>query len=131
MKRVLLILMALLQITFCNAKDDGERTSPSLNTEIVRKCSYLDIEGVKYYDVIVTLKSKKRVGWSSDMYSVKVLVKDQKGKKLYKKTIKNSYLYIFSDGQIQVGTPKFNKIMIVKSIVGSWHGEIREKEGIW
>ena len=63
---------------------------------------------------------------------MKVIVKDESDKKIYKKTFKNCYLYIFSNGQIQVGKPKFHRIVIRQSWYdNTWCGEIKEKEGIW
>ena len=46
------------------------------------------------------------------------------------KTFKNCYLYIFSNGQVQVGQPKFNQIVISRA-GERWFGEIKEKEGVW
>jgi hypothetical protein len=59
-----------------------------------------------------------------------VTVKDKKGKKIYKKDFIRSYLYIFNNGQIQIGKPKFNQI-VIKRDNDYWYGEINEKEGIY
>ncbi len=53
------------------------------------------------------------------------------GVKVWKKTMKNAYLYVFLNGQVQVGQPKFSKILIYKNDSGSYIGKIREKEGIY
>jgi hypothetical protein len=90
----------------------------------------MDIEGKYYKDVVVTLKSTSPDYFITDKYKVKVTVQDEDGKKVYKKTFKNCYLYIFSSGQVQVGKPKFNQIVIGKA-GDSWFGEIKEKEGVW
>lgn len=110
--------------------DEPEKSSPSTDTEIVRRCSFMDIDGEYYDDVIVTMKSTSPDLFITDKYKVKVTVQDKKGKKIYKKTFKNCYLYIFSNGQVQVGRPKFNQIVI--SRVGErWYGEIKEKVGVY
>lgn len=131
MKRFIMLLMACLTMAFSFAQsDDNEMSSPSRDTEIVRRCALMDIEGKYYRDVVVTLKSTSPDYFITDKYKVKVTVQDEDGKKVYKKTFKNCYLYIFSSGQVQVGKPKFNQIVIGKA-GDSWFGEIKEKEGVW
>ena len=68
----------------------------------------------------------------NERYKVKITVTDSQGKKIWKKTLKNVYLYVFSDGQIQVGKPNFHQIIIRKSSYSSDNiGAIREKEGVY
>lgn len=110
--------------------DEPETSLPSTDTEIVRRCSFMDIEGKYYKDCVVTLKSTSPDLFITDKYKVKVLVKDENGKKVYKKTFSNAYLYIYSNGQVQVGKPKFNQVVISR-VSDSWFGEIKEKEGVW
>lgn len=138
MKRFLLLLIATfaLSCTFAQS-DEPEKSSPSEDTEIVRRCSYMDIEGEYYHNVVVTLKSYYKESaylyggqLTKGGYRVKVIIKDENGKKVYKKTFKNCYLYIFTSGQVQVGKPKFNQVIISKE-GERWFGEIKEKEGIW
>ena len=68
---------------------------------------------------------------------MKVKVLDENGKSIYKKTFRNVFLYVFSDGQVQVGQPtgkkkSFNQIIITKSASSDdYVGMIREKEGIY
>ena len=112
------------------AQDNVETSKPSLDTEIVRHCAFMEIEGDFYSNVTITLKSQSPAPFVSDNFRVKVTVKNSDGKNVYKKTFKNSYLYIFSEGEIQVGKPKFNQIMIGKRD-DKWWGIIKEKEGIW
>ena len=82
--------------------------------------------------VIVTFKSNKPDFVWTDKYKVKVTVTDSSGKKIWNKTFKNSFLYVFSSGQIQVGKPNFDQIVIYKSLAsGNWIGQVREKEGIF
>ena len=110
--------------------DDAEESKPSFNTEILRHCEWLDIEGFIHKDVTVTIKSQNIANINP---RVKVRVKNNNGKVIYKNTLKNDYLYIFSDGQIQVGLPKFSKLIIypIENERGKWYGKIRRKEGIW
>lgn len=134
MKRFILLLMATMTMAFSFAQDEPEKSSPSWDTEIVRRCSNMNIEGERFDNVVITLKSYDK---NSEPFlgikggpRVKVTVKNNNGKKVYKKIFKNCYLYIFSDGEVRVGKPKFNQIIIDK-IGRSWYGEIKEKEGIW
>lgn len=134
MKRFVLLLMACISMAVSFAQDEPETSKPSSDTEIVRRCFAMNIEGERFDNVVITLKSYDK---NSEPFlgikggpRVKVTVKDNNGKKVYKKTFKNCYLYIFSDGEVQVGKPKFNQIIIDK-IGRSWYGEIKEKEGVW
>ena len=134
MKKFILIIPLIFAVLNCFAQnDETESSKPSYDTEIVRRCAGIVIEGEDFFNVIVTLKSISPDHFLSDKHKVKVLVKDEDGKKIYKKTFSNAYLYIFSNGQIQVGKPKFNQIVIRKGFFDErlWFGEIREKEGVW
>lgn len=105
----------------------SETTKPLYDVEIVRKDVTLDIERIYYRNVTISLKTK---GLFSD--KVKVNIVDKWGKSIYKKTLKNAYLYVFSNGQIQVGKPHFNQIVIFpKDSFGIISGIIREKEGVY
>ena len=53
------------------------------------------------------------------------------GNEVWKKTIKNVFLYVFSDGQIQVGKLNFTKVLIKKNDTGTFSGKIREEEGVF
>lgn len=135
-RKTLFVIITFLSIAYtCYAQEQKEHESsrPSTDTEIVRICKSIDIEGTLYDDVTVTLKSISPDYVLNDHYKVKVLVEDENGKKIYKKTFKDCYLYIFSNGQLQVGKPKFNKILIQRGAIFDklWFGKIREKEGIW
>ena len=69
----------------------------------------------------------------SDKYRVKVKVTDSNGKIVWNKTMKNVYLYVFSNGQIQVGRPKFSQLVIYSGKRANKYekGIIREKEGVY
>ena len=104
-------------------EEEPETSSPSYNTETIRIVSSLDVEGVVYKNVKVSFNSN-----NSSKVKVKILNVD--GRVAWQKTFKNAYLYIFSSGQIQVGQPKFDKIIIHKDDSGSYVGKIRKYEGI-
>lgn len=133
MKRILLFLMMLtINIVGFAQSDETEKASPMTDTEIVRKCAILDVEG-KYYDnVTVTIKSNQPDFFFTDKYKVKVTVTDASGSKVWNKTFKNAFLYVFPNGQVQVGKPNFDKLVITKSSpTGDWIGMVREKEGVY
>lgn len=124
MKRILLLLMATFTIACSFAQSD---------TEIVRRCCFMIVERKFYKDCVVTLKSISPNHFT-DKYKVKVLVTDENGKKVYKKTFKNSHLYISGEGEIEVGQGNFLQLNIFRvkgRIKDSWSGEINEKEGIY
>ena len=91
----------------------------------------MDIEGDIFKNVVVTMKSMSP-DYLLDKYRVRVTIVDADGKKVWKKTLKNVYLYVFSDGQVQIGKQNFNQIVIRKpSDNGDYFGIIREKEGVF
>lgn len=125
------ILLIFLFLNFNTNLFSQETTKPLTDTEIMRKVSRMDIEGKEYENVKVTLKSISPDYFISDIYKVKVTIVDTDGKEVWKKTLKNVYLYVFSDGQIQVGKPNFSMILIQKNISGLFVGKLREKEGVY
>lgn len=133
MKRILLFLLMLtINIVGFAQSDETEKASPMTETEIVRKCAILDVEGKQYENVIVTIKSNQPDFFFTDKYKVKVTVTDASGSKVWNKTFKNAFLYVFSSGQIQVGKQNFDQLVISKSSsTGDWIGMVREKEGVY
>lgn len=130
MKLKILLIFLLFNLT--TTLFAQETAKPMTDTEIERSVSIMDIEGKKYENVKVTLKSISPDYFISDIYRVKVTIVDVNGKIVWKKTLKNVYLYVFSSGQIQVGKPNFDKIVIYKNdYSGTFTGKIREKEGIY
>ncbi|MBO4431369.1 MAG: hypothetical protein J5790_08530 [Bacteroidaceae bacterium] len=131
MKKVLW-LMLLLVIGLNMMAQEAETAPPTTDTEVVRRVATLDWEGKIYYDVVMTFKSMSPNYLSSDYYRVKVTITDSEGKKIWKKTLKNVYLYIFSSGSVQVGKPRFNQIVVYKKTDRDYFvGVIREKEGVY
>lgn len=125
-------MMLTINIVSFAQNSEPEKAKPMTDTEIVRKCAILDVEG-KYYDnVTVTIKSNQPDFFFTDKYKVKVTVTDTSGSKVWNKTFKNAFLYVFPNGQIQVGKPNFDKLVITKSSpTGDWIGVVREKEGVY
>lgn len=128
MKHLFLILLSVLSFSLSIGQ---ETARPLKDTEIERRVAIMDIEGKYYENVVVTLKSTSPDYFFTDKYKVKVKIVDEKGKTIWKKTLKNVFLYVFSDGQIQVGKQNFDQIVIHKSSYGDFYGKIREKEGIF
>ena len=120
----------MLSLSFSIYADEPEKTSPITNKEITRNVSRLDIEGKSYENVTIQM-----CGIQGDVLSwpkVKVKVKNSKGKKVWSKTFKNAYIYVFSDGQLQIGLKNFNQMMIFKlKDSNEWIGIVNEKEGIY
>ncbi|HUM96816.1 MAG TPA: hypothetical protein PK275_03115 [Chitinophagaceae bacterium] len=125
------ILFIFLFFNFTTSLFSQETTKPLTHTEIMRNVTRIDIEGKEYENVKVTLKSVSPDYYFSDKYKVKVTIVDMDGKEVWRKTLKNVYLYVFSDGQIQVGKQNFTKILITKNVSGTFNGKIRENEGVY
>ena len=107
-----------------------EKVPPQYGLEVERDLSFICIEEASYNDVKINIESSLPV--AGPLSNVRIKVYNSKGKKLYKKTLYNSCLYVFKDGQIQVGRPLFNQALIMKSKrTGTWMGEISEKKGFY
>ncbi len=135
-KFIVLLIFTLSFDSFAFAqsvKDEPEKASPMQNAELIRKVLSLDIEGKLYTNVVVAIKSISPDHFFSEKYRVKVKVMDSDGKTVWNKTMKNVYLYVFSDGQVQVGKPNFNKLVIYSDKRDNKYekGIIREKEGVY
>lgn len=131
-RKLLLLLTMFLHVSLSFAQSEPETAKPLTDMEVVRNVAYLDIEGKIYENVTMTFKSITPDYIISDKYKVKVKVVDKEGKSVYKKTLKNVFLYVFSNGQIQVGKIHFDQIVVGKSpLTGDNIGVIREKEGVY
>lgn len=131
-RKFLLLLTMLLHISLTFSQNEPETAKPLTDMEVVRNVAYLDIEGKIYEDVTMTFKSTTPDYFITDKYKVKVKVIDKNGKRVYNKTLKNVFLYVFSNGQIQVGKKNFDQIVVQKSsLTGDNIGIIREKEGVY
>lgn len=131
MKKVLL-LMLMFVASLSMVAQEPETARPLTDTEVVRRVALLDVEGKYYFDVVMTFKSTTPDYFITDKYKVKVTVKNNEGKTVWKKTLKNVFLYVFSSGQIQVGKQNFDMIVVQKSKeTGDFIGIVREKEGVY
>lgn len=131
MKKVLL-LMLMFVASLSMVAQEPETARPLTDTEVVRRVALLDVEGKYYYDVVMTFKSTTPDYFITDKYKVKVSVKNNEGKTVWKKTLKNVFLYVFSTGQVQVGKRNFDMIVVQKSKeTGDFIGIVREKEGVY
>lgn len=120
----------LFNVFLAFAQEKPETAKPLHDMEIERKVAVLDIEGANYENVTVRLKSLSP-DYFNDDYRVKVKVIDDQGKTIYKKTLKNVFLYVFSEGQVQVGKQKFDQVVIYHSYaLSGYKGKIRVKEGV-
>ena len=131
--RMFALLIAMFFTTSLTlAQNEQETAKPLTDMEVVRKVAYLDIEVEIYENVTILFKSVTPDYFITDKYKVKVKVTNKKGKSVYKKTFKNAFLYVFSDGQIQVGKNNFNQIVVTKpDSLDDYIGIIREKEGVY
>lgn len=132
LRRFALLIAMFLTSILAFAQSEPETTKPLTDMEVMRKVAILDIEGKMYENVTISFKSTTPDYFITNKYKVKVKVVDENGKSIYKKTLKNAFLYVFSNGQIQVGKPNFNQILITESeLTDDNIGIIREKEGVY
>lgn len=131
MKRILtFILISLLGAFTAHAQGTVETIKPeTTENDIVREIDSMDIEGEFYCNVTVHIKSTPQSQYVTPSVKVKI-VETATGKTVFSKTLKGSYLFLFSDGQIQIGKRSLRQIAISKPGKGS-AGIIRIKEGIW
>ena len=130
MKKILLLVAMLL--TFTSNVFAQEKAKPLIDQEVMRRVALIDVEGTTYENVVVSMKSTSPDDLFKDKYKVRVVITDSKGKKIWKKTLKNVFLYVFPKGQVQIGKGGFDQIVIQKSSnTDDFIGKIREKEGVY
>ena len=98
---------------------------------LYRNVSLAAIEQNNYLDVIVKFKAAELGDYFTN--GVKVVVVDNNtGKKIYRKRFSKSYLYVFSDGTIEVGKGNaLTQIILFKYKDGSGWGMILKERGIY
>lgn len=69
-KLLLFLVMLTINIVSFAQNNELEKAKPMTDTEIVRRCIVLDIEGKYYENVTVTLKSNKPDFFFIDKYKV-------------------------------------------------------------
>jgi hypothetical protein len=132
MKKLLSIMVMVLSALTISAQEEPEATTPLYDMEVVRKVDCIDIEGKIYRNVEVSMKSISPDYLISDKSRVKVTVIDKDKKKIWKKTLKGVYLYVFKSGQVEVAYKNFSPVIIWrKSFANEIRGTIREKEGVY
>lgn len=101
MKRLSILFLAFM--AFLGTYADNEKSSPlEEGTKLERKVNVLDLEGNIYYDVTIFLKATSKAGWVTDIPAVKIRIKDNYGKTIYKKDLKHMYIYTYSGGLVEV-----------------------------
>lgn len=73
-KLLFFLVMLTINIVSFAQNSEPEKAKPMTDTEIVRKCAFLDVEGKYYENVTVTLKSNQPDFIFTDKYKVKVTV---------------------------------------------------------
>ncbi len=133
MKKLLSIFVVVLcSLTISAQEEEPDTTTPLYDMEVVRKVDCIDIEGTIYRNVEVSLKSKSPDYLISEKSRVKVTVVDKDKKKIWQKTLKGVFLYVFKSGQVEVAYKNFCPIIIWrKSFIGEIKGIIREREGVY
>mgnify|MGYP000402831387 FL=1 len=114
---------------FCAS--EGESVKPIGGITLYRNVSLAAIEQNNYLDVIVKFKAAELGDYFTN--GVKVVVVDNNtGKKIYRKRFSKSYLYVFSDGTIEVGKGNaLTQIILFKYKDGSGWGMILKERGIY
>lgn len=124
MKRIILSFIMVIWAAISFAQ---ESVKPSYGVKTERPVAVALINGKRYYDVTVELSSAE----ITDMFveGVKVTVRDENGKKIYKKRFSKSRLYAFSDGTIQIGKGNAvtNMNLYKDSDTRKWYMELRKK----
>ena len=130
MKKTLLLFAMLL--AFTSSVFAQEEAKPLMDREVMRRVALIDIEGTTYENVVVSMKSASLDDYIKGENKVEVVITDSKGKKIWEKALKNVFLYVFSNGQVQIAQGGFVQIVIDKlSQTDDFVGMVREKEGIY
>ena len=121
MKALLTTLALILSFT---VYAESETAKPTLGVKLEREVTYALIEKKGYDNVTVELKAGD--GYWTD--GVRVIVTDNEtGRRIYKKKFSKSYLYAFSDGEIQVGKGNALTQIILSKRSGYWRMTLKEK----
>lgn len=130
-KKFIWLTVMLLMALPTWAQSKKEIAKPLIGEEIVRKVALIDIDGRRFENVIVSLKSKAPNFVVSNKFRVKVQVYDQAGNRVYKNTFSSMALYVYTDGQIQVSGNNMTTVVITPSKLSEdLIGVIREHTGV-
>ena len=122
MKKIFIFMCMMLAFTSVMA----ETVEPSKDALVEKTLKSLDINDVTYNDVVVNMQSVSPGFWGSTKYSVKITVLNNAGKKIWKKKLKNVFLYQFSDGQVKVANGDYQPLWIQVSPNGELTGTLKE-----
>ena len=130
MKKVFVVFLFIFSTVSTFAQSEGESVKPIGGITLYRNVSLAAIEQ-NYLDVIVKFKAAELGDYFTN--GVKVVVVDNNtGKKIYRKRFSKSYLYVFSDGTIEVGKGNaLTQIILFKYKDGSGWGMILKERGIY
>lgn len=129
--RVILSILLFL-FSFAIKSSAQETAHPLTDTEVVRRVGAMDIEGKIYTRVVVRMICNTPDYFLTDKYKVKVNVYDENGNKVWKKTFKSVFLFVFPNGQVQIGKNNFDQLVITKAEDSDeFIGIVREKEGVY
>ena len=132
MKKIICLLMLMLSFMFTqtmNAQDNQSgvlQSLPSVGTKIERNLVWIDIEGTYYNNAHLLLQSYYDYRYRKFVVRVNVT---QNHKRIYSKRFNDSYMYLFSNGTIQVGRPNFYQLVVIHDKLG-YCGKIRQFEGV-
>ena len=128
MKKVFVVFLFIFSTVSTFAQSEGESVKPIGGITLYRNVSLAAIEQNNYLDVIVKFKAAELGDYFTN--GVKVVVNT--GKKIYRKRFSKSYLYVFSDGTIEVGKGNaLTQIILFKYKDGSGWGMILKERGIY
>lgn len=130
MKKVFVVFLFIFSTVSTFAQSEGESVKPIGGITLYRNVSLAAIEQNNYLDVIVKFKAAELGDYFTN--GVKVVVVDNNtGKKIYRKRFSKSYLYVFSDGTIEVGKGNALTQIILFKKDGSGWGMILKERGIY
>lgn len=132
MKKIalLILLFATIFTDFVNAQTGDGYIRPSYKQELTIPCDVVDVDG-KYYLCANVYIQSNNPDFIITKPKVKIIVKDDKENIVYKKTFKESYLYVGKEGII-VGTPEISRVVIKRGDSDyAQTCKIREKEIMW
>lgn len=130
MKKVFVVFLFIFSTVSTFAQSEGESVKPIGGITLYRNVSLAAIEQNNYLDVIVKFKAAELGDYFTN--GVVVVVDNNTGKKIYRKRFSKSYLYVFSDGTIEVGKGNaLTQIILFKYKDGSGWGMILKERGIY
>lgn len=138
MKRLLTLFILITSIVSLSHSQTAttpevQSVKPVRNAMVERKVVAIDVDGVTYENVNVSMQAVNHRYYNRN--KVKIVIRDVMGKKLWSKTFSDVFLYVFSDGQVQVGQGTFIQLLIEKiakpTAEGEFKATFREKQGIF